>query len=892
MAKKPVGNRETVEKELSELNSKAGDLMLRSYCESAFDLFGELRHRAKSENNLAYYSFATFFQMNLAQRLLRFETVRERAVELIAVFENEEQARKIEPELELETYDGLKYSMCACAYEVLAEATGDLEGYNSEGMQDCLTGGIEVCHRIGKLSCIGCFREYACDIHKAADDYELARYHCDQVLKHGDDFSDRGDRRWLANLKLATIDMLEGQLESARQRLERSWELAQLDSVNDSVNACICIAFEMQTIDLLEGKATDPEYLKIQEKLPPRGECAEYDYELDCLAALRCVKSELWEEGEQILMQWNQDLRHRNAMTKWLETGIRLVASKRLRGDFEAAKRMTRSFEDAATKANDWLSLRRLNQILDPSIAVTPLGTLIRSPKISVPEESPSVVRAEPPLEGQHAKVYHEISTDTPLYAWLQDFSKRLYGARESNPEEFHVEDFRMELLESQNRDWSHPEDAGRAIYFMIYLVTPGCDYRAIWTWANRLVSRFQETGYLVSLLARLGMSLNASERFEQFSKMDFGNFDQEMPTALIESDRLDLLIRKSLQLDSGSVNNNFRAGEVFEYIDKMGEAERCYARAFKLDRKREDAALALARIYTHSDRNSDAHYVLDLCIREGGSSSELFFEAAMRAHSLGMHELQVNYLRTLMERFPPLPWANYYMSIGLLELKKPKEALDAIQQESAAFLASGIHVDSIRAEAFAQLSEFESARDCIVTALGQPISETEDLTYGGIASAMERLWRASKLVPNSDALRKRVELRMLQCGTAPEEYFHDLRSQRKPRDLDLFHVSLLQPLDENWYEFEGCLPDQTEWNSYVAHWGVLAEDSAGAAEFALEFQRLCYPLEPTVLEVHSDDELLHDRPGVAFQGSRTPGDDFEDEDDLNDEEDEEDSPF
>jgi len=232
VAKKST-QRDDVEKELADLNQKAGDLMEKSLCRSSYRLFGELRQRAKSENNLVYYVFGTFFQMNLAQRLFQFETVRERAIELIAIFENEEQARKIEPELSLEEYEGIRYSMCACAYEVLAEATGDLEGYNSEGMQECLTGGIEVCQRIGKLSCIGCFREYACDIHRAADDSELARYHCNQVLKQAEDFSDRGDRRWLATLKLGSIDILEGQHDIARQKMEKAYELSQSSGVND-----------------------------------------------------------------------------------------------------------------------------------------------------------------------------------------------------------------------------------------------------------------------------------------------------------------------------------------------------------------------------------------------------------------------------------------------------------------------------------------------------------------------------------------------------------------------------------------------------------------------------------------------------------------------------------
>ncbi len=166
-----------------------------------------------------------------------------------------------------------------------------------------------------------------------------------------------------------------------------------------------------------------------------------------------------------------------------------------------------------------------------------------------------------------------------------------MHKALDENGEDFDIDIFRDELILSQNRDWSNPEDIGRALHYMTYLVTPDADFKRIWEWANKMVQGFQETGYLISILARLGMGISAAERFQQITKIDFENFSGELPATLIENERLDQLVRKSLQLDSAGVNNNFRAAEVFEFIDNLGEAERCYARAFKLDRSRTDAA-------------------------------------------------------------------------------------------------------------------------------------------------------------------------------------------------------------------------------------------------------------------------------------------------------------
>ncbi len=906
MAKRNKTKQDSVEKELSRINDAAGDLMESAYCDSAYRLYGELRSRARSEGQLGFYVFGTFFQMTLAQRLLQFETVRERAVELIAIFEDEEQARKIEPSLDLDQYENMIYSMGACAYEVLAEATGALDGYNSEGMQECLTGGIEVCHRIGKLSCIQCFREYACDTHTAADDYELARYHCKQVLNQDGEFPERGDRRWLAMLRLATMDVFEGQHDSARSKLEQAQSLALLPSVNDTSGAQVAVTLERYTLDLIEYREMDEQTNRILNELPPRGECPEYDLDVDFLTALSHVINQKWSEAEKLLLSWNNTLKRNKAITKWLETGIRLVALYRLRGDMTKAKRLSVQFEEAATKANDWQSIRRLHQILDESIDVTPLGTVVRNTRapnaLSQPE--PSTVATDIDVKPTEAAVTKE---PTPLGPWMDDFTERMHAAgkdaEKDSQTSVDVAPFRQELFDREIKDFVHPEDIGRALYLMNFLVTPDCDRAIVWKWANTLVSSHQEVAYLISLLARIGMTISMLDRltaeleydenqeaFGDLNELDFlDRFDDELvkgrdlPPTSISNDRLEQLVRKSLQMEATGVNNNFRAAEVFEYIGNAGEAERCYARAFKLDRKRDDAALSLSRIYSETDRLQDALVVLDLCIREGGDSGELLFEAALKAHALTQHELQVSFLQKLHQRHSPGPWTNYYLSSGLLELKRPQEAMDAIDREVALFQSSGLHIDSVRAAALAQLGQSNEAATQIQHALTQPLSKISDLTMSGVSGAFERLITAAKMCPDERALQLRVEQKMLVAGIATESYFEQIRANEKPCDLFLFQCYLSQPLDAAWADSEGCMPDQVEWQTYVAQWGVLARDSDEAEDMALQWQAKCYPLEATLVDMDGSDEPLHDRPGIAFQGPRFPENEFEEEDEDED---------
>ncbi len=920
MAKKDKTKQDSIEKELSGINDAAGDLMESAFCASAYKLYGELRSRAKSEGQLGFYVFGTFFQMTLSQRLLQFEKVRERAVELIAIFEDEEQARKIEPSLDLDQYENMIYSMGACAYEVLAEATGALDGYNSEGMQECLTGGIEVCHRIGKLSCIQCFREYACDTHTAADDYELARYHCKQVLNQNNEFPERGDRRWLAMLRLATMDIFEGQHDSARSKLEQAAELAHATSVNDPPGAQVAVMLERYTLDLIEQREIDESTRTLIKSLPPRGECPEYDLDVDLLTSIKHIMNQEWSEAEKLILAWNQSLKQCKAITKWLESGIRLVALYRLRGEIAKAKRLSVQFEEAATKANDWQSIRRLHQILDDSIAITPLGTVIKNTRTpsTLPQPEPPTVATD--MEVKPTEMV-ETKEPTPLGPWMDDLTERMHDAGKQAESDamikVDVAPFRQELLERPIKDFVNPEDIGRAMYLMNFLVTPDCDRAVVWKWANTLVSSNQEVAYLISLLARLGMTISMLDRLtaelefdankEEFDYLDdfdelddhdnLDSFDEDgpvrerdLPPTSISNDRLEQLVRKSLQMDATGVNNNFRAAEVFEYIGNNGEAERCYARAFKLDRTRDDAALALSRIYSETDRLQDALYVLDLCIREGGDSGELLFEAALKAHALTQHELQVSFLQKLHERHAPGPWTNYYLSSGLLELKRPQEAMEAIDREVALFQSSGLHVDSVRAAAHAQLGQSQEAAKFINLALSRPLSKINDLTLSGVSGAFERLITAAKMCPDERVMHLQVEHKMLVAGIATESYFEQVRANEKPCDLFLFQCYISQPLDAAWPESDGCLPDQAEWQTYIAQWGVLARDSAEAEDLALKWQAKCYPLEGTLVDIDGSDETLHDRPGIAFQGPRFPenealGDDEDDDDDEDDRE-------
>ena len=233
-----------IDQQLEDLHQRAGDLIKPCRFASSTRLYGELRRRAKSEQRAWHYVMGTFFQMDQAQYLFEFQTMRERAVELIAILENEEKVRQIQSDFSREQYDYLVYSMSSCAYENLAEATGQLEGYNSDGMHACITDGIQICRRTGKIGCVSCFREYACDVYLAADDADIASHQCRLVMEQEGAWSDRGDRRWLAATKLAWLDALHGNFEKALATMDQALEFTQGEAgftrMNESLSRVRC----------------------------------------------------------------------------------------------------------------------------------------------------------------------------------------------------------------------------------------------------------------------------------------------------------------------------------------------------------------------------------------------------------------------------------------------------------------------------------------------------------------------------------------------------------------------------------------------------------------------------------------------------------------------------
>lgn len=877
------GNEQEIDQQLRALQEKAGDLISQCRFSSSSRMYGELRRRGRAEHRAHAYVMGTFFQMDQAQYLLDFQTMRERAVELIALLEDEEQLRQIQTDFPRDQYEYLVYSMSSCAYENLAEATGQLEGYNSEGMHACIADGLQICRRTGKTGCVSCFREYACDVYLSADDPDIAGHQCRLVMEQESGWSDRGDRRWLASSKLAWLEALHGRFDEALVTIEQALEFTSGEAVSLKFESRIRTLLVRDTIRLAAGLEpllpTDPAF----SEMPSGEECPIFENSLDLNQALLAVRERNWDDASRLLTKWDQRLQKCNGTHLWFETRLRLIAMKRIAGDQKSAEALAKQLEQRARTANDYLTLRRLQQLMDSenpsSLAVASVPRKSAAETTTSGEVTSTELESDTALSAETAAV----EPPTPLAEQITELRGRMTELME-NPGEEEFEALRADVMAMDASLVSHHDDTAGILHLMGYLVGSGEDGEDIWKWANGLAASHRNQSVVISLLGTLGDALRST-----------GN---ETLAEKITADRTEQLFRKSMELDPAKARNFLRAGDHFAAQDNSGEAERCYARAFRLDRTDGNIVRRLADLYNNTDRPRDALHVLDVSLREGSDDAQVAFDAAMLAFRLQQYDATLTYLEKFEQLAGESLWTNYYRSVCFYEQGDYQKALECIDREEKLAESAGWHLELMKAVTKIRLQDIPGAQPHLEVALSTPFFEIDFLSSTGLMELMQRLAVVADEILNDQAMVVRIESRLLRSGLMPESWF---QWQRESKDLKpvenvrLYRCLIHQPLDETWNDNPDRLSDQQDWDSYITEWGVLAQSEDEAKETALKFQSMCSELEATVQEILEGDEAYTDVPGPVWQGARysLSEDELDDDDDeFSDEEDSDEQSF
>ncbi len=863
-----------VDEQLEELANQLESLHEKNLMQPAVQAGRELRRRAKQFQRVVPYLRANFHLMNCAQSTFEPEFGADIAIESIALLESEEKARQIQPDLPQDAYDHFVHWMSSCSYDNLAKHVAERQGYNSDGVHDCINDGIQVCRRTGKLECVTFFREYATDVYEASDDIEMALHHARTVSSTQRTDSDN-DRRWVGMRDTARLLMVGGQLEAALEQALNG--LRAVDTYHSPLDALPSSMNQIETILWLSGRHDELDALTsaipVEQQLVdiPEGQDPSGELDRARVAAVGACCQGDYEVAERILSEWDQKLTQFKCLDTWFEVRLQLIATYRLAGNADRVNALGRQLEAKARPARDWMSLRLLKAMLDNAVPPAPVpfteaptcGPFAAVVKPVTDSDTATATESEPAPDDTGTT--ENVDTERPAASPLSDFFSELQTRFQAAEERSDVSKLLSEVLSVPASDVSDVSDAARLIHVAGMLSPAGDAPSDVWTWASAFLAPFGQDAGVVNLIAYLGHSLlNMAE-----------GDNSDLPT----EERIEELFRRSLDMDSERAGNFARAGDYYLNEDRVGDAERCFARGFRLARDNGRVALRLAEIYSNTDRRGDALKALELCLREGCTEPEVAWEAGLTALSLDKHTLAVTCLDQFEQVSPDEPWTQYYRALAMLESDRAADALTALDLEAERNPDCPLSIALVRAAATAALDDPAALRGHVEHVLSLPLGQVDYLTESGLLRLFELFNTALGVLPEDDPVRLQAERLALQSGLAPDEYFERFRTGEVEDKVGFYSCEFEQPLNADWSQSLGCLHGQDHWPSYIAMWGVLARDAEHAEHLARSWQEKCCDASPGLIDVSLRDEGYRDVCGVVWQSTHAPLPDDDDDD-------------
>lgn len=835
---------------LDALEQQVDALGERHAYASQWPLLQELRLRARRDKDFRRTVRALFMTANSSHQTLTPERQRDASVELVTLLESQEAADRLEPGLAEDEFALCRHWYTSCAYDNLAVSIAALEGYNSEGMHETVSEGIAKCRETGKTSCIVCFREYACDISMASDDLELAARQARALALRPVDQATH-DRRVVGRRTLARVELLMGRLEAARESLIEAFEPAaeyfDADLMARSIHRDLATIYLL--LDDREGLA-ELRRERPPPKGPARGESTAEDRDEDQLEALEACLDGDWERACEIqrrLVKQAEALKHRPA---WLESRLRLAAMLALSGaptDTGELERVLAETRLTAEGCRDWLTLRRLDAITDPAIRTSPVATVatLSAGPWGDPDGASEAERAgeDDAVKAENESTESRESTEKtestesgadaaesqapgPLET-LADGWRTRFAAAVSEPET--VVELAGELaaeLQTIPVGTIDTANEARAFCLMAYWVAEeGVEASRMWRLSKLVARRFEASAPVLSMHAGMAALME---------RTDLLPAEQRPSEAEVED-----LYRRAMALDIHDEGIYYGAGRYFlsRGRERFGEAERCFARAFRLARTWSLPALNLAEIYRVTERPRDALEVLDLAVRHGCPDPRVAFEAGLAAFGLGLWRRGRMAFRYCHELDPEARWCHYYQAVCLLELGEAEEALEHIREEPGANPGIGIGARAVEVAALAALDRREEAIAGLRQALREPLFETTVMNRSGILRALLRLREVAVELAADEGegedvreLLAAVERRAWRSAHVDESWFPERDGEDE--DVGVYVVSLF--FAEVMAEDDPDRPaDQRDWPGWEDLFVVVAADGAAAVELA-----------------------------------------------------------
>lgn len=830
-------------------------------------LMREARRLAKREKRLMDYLSFTYTLEESVTAMLEGAFDRDLCLEIIGLLEDEDKARAFGPNFDLDHYEYTRGWMLPQIYKSLADVTGEIEGYNSPGMHACIAEGINVSRQLNYREGIIYFREFAFEVYQAADDLDMALHFARETMT----IQSHGNDRKVASADDASRALgLQGRFSEAVEQVLEGWGycetfhnpyMAKLNFLPLLRETCAAAG----RADLLAqfpqvrwphevAPGDEGDYLVF----PPRGTDPVKEATADRSLAVEAACAGDFDKAIAILKPWTDLCLQHQAVYPLLENRCRLMAVYRLAGRMAELQEMAKSTEPIAKRANDWLTLHVMKCLLDESFPANPLNS------VGPADCGPYAPTTPAPLSGADvpvASATDEESADadgdipkTPLMPFFQAIYESLESGAEQAPQEAIDR-----ILQLHPQAIENPLDAEQALNVLNYLVDAARE-SSVSAWGDQLLTRFPGESGIVSMLAVLKNTLR------ELTTAD------GQASAIAPEDIHKLLLR-AMDGDAECGRSFARAGLHYLSENNFGEAERCLARAFRLNRQSASCAMGLAEVYANTERPRDALAVLDMALREGCEEPRLAWHAAMHASALGQFEVMLTYLNYYGERVPEQKWLSLFRAVALIELNRPEEVLEQLELELKLNPDAQRMVPLLSACALAQLNRVDEFRKQLEAALMIPLREMDITSVAELSRMLTHLWTSACALLPGEPGKERLEDVLLKACLAPAELFEKLRlepaEEKASVEVHFYRIYLGQVLDDDWPTSEGCLSGEEPWKAYNILWCVLAEDEEKATEVALAWQARCCTKPAEVLGVNPSEEVFNDVPGVYSQGPR-----------------------
>ena len=869
----------------------------------------EAKRFAKSHRLLIPYLHACFSITNFAQALFEPEVGADNALEIIAMVESEEKARKFQHDFDEDYYQYTVHWISACAYDNLAKHTAMRNGYNSPLVLGAVDDGIHVCRRTGKLECVDCFQEYAVNICLASGDYEMGEHYAG-LCATSQNRNDSKDRRFVGYKDLISLSIRRGHFSACFELHEAAFAAAAM--YGDPIGAAIDLAQQAELLCLLSGRENElPEILTAlgydgsMPELPSKEENPSIFLYQTINQAVRATCRKDFAAAENLLGAEERFLLGQENLDNWFGIRVQRIANVylakesgvELGGDIDS---LSEELLRRANKACQWSAIAALEAMQQNRVRFNPLGIFYpidigpfatEGTSISVSPLKLTLPLIEKPVEQseQKTETTEKTAFEQEAETWMDSLKPLWFALEKHGYEQSQAQENETPTEFPQTEELDKLE---REIFAKIMQITPetqtGANGETItepeyiaaiaplyemrlltnvelmkqcWGWRKMMQKNYPDRGRILSSHAYLGFIFRG---YVEKNELDSTGLD------LPSDEELEQWIAKAFELEPNRTGIATVAGIIFRAHGNNREAQRYFSRATQIDRRNDYATVSLAELYEEADRPKDAMATVELYIRAGGRHPGLLWQGMQIAFRNEMPQDFLLYYDAYTEAQPSYPAIDAQRVWALCKADRFSEVstiLDTFNEQGI----QGKDDMFIRALCMAKQDN-----DLWIRMLKNALkTETPSSDYfiGTVYDPCGDFWEYVRKLPEDDPLRCEFVQFMFERGNVPDNYFeidddaeNDDENDEHPL-LGYYRCVIRQPLKPEIAAYYGWI--QITDADYMAIWAVLAADESEAGRLVLEAQARCYPIPAELLECEQLDSYYAKTAMVVIQGRR-----------------------